>query len=62
VPQCVRDLAKALGLLVNNDEKRMRLCKNGRKRVEEVFDWEKREEDLSKIYMNYLFRTNQDKS
>lgn len=56
VSQCVDNLAKAIHLLVNNEQKRVDLGKSSRKRVETIFDWNKRGEELENIYMKILYK------
>ena len=44
------DLKNAILTLANNKELREQMGKNGRKRVERDFSWDKSAEDLEKLY------------
>lgn len=48
--QVVEDLAKALELLATKPQMRDQMGKEARKRVEKVYDWNKRGEEMKKVY------------
>jgi glycosyltransferase involved in cell wall biosynthesis len=49
-----RDLAEGINSLVNNDELRRSMAINGRKRVEETFDWEAIAKQVETLYESLI--------
>ena len=48
------DLAEAINKLMNDDERRQRMAKAGRKRAEEVFSWTSIAEQTAEVYKSLL--------
>jgi glycosyltransferase involved in cell wall biosynthesis len=52
--QIISKLAEALELLASNQKLRKQLGESAKKRVKEVYDWDKKGEIIKKIYQQYL--------
>lgn len=48
--QVVRDIAAAIEKLARDEELKKRLGEGGRKRIEDIYDWDKKGEEINKIY------------
>ncbi len=49
-----RDLANGINMLINNDKLRKEMATNGRKRVEETFDWEAIAKQVKTLYESLI--------
>ena len=52
--QVVRDLAAAIETLARDQDLRKRLGEGGRKRIAEVYDWDKKGEEMNRIYEHVM--------
>jgi len=52
--QFSKDLAKAINGLINNNELRLSMAKNGRRRVEEFFDWVAIAKQVQELYKSLI--------